>query len=313
MSEKFHSVRPQCLEFARTLDKLLLRRRTEIKQGQPPRSAWFHEYGNRTWTQEECDIIGYSSYPDLRKGKIAKPPSHDKVMSLSNYLECTVEERNKLLLAANHAPIQPYLIGDDLEPVLRIARSITEYLPLPSYVINRDWKILFMNDYLFMLFGLDASVIDCIPEENRTILHFIFDERLPIHERININDEAWEQVARRNIFGFKLDNLLCQNEHWYKEHVDRIRQIPLLDKYWDEIDIDTNLGNDPESKTRFLFYTTNVIAGNNKIIRFRSLLTSLGNYDYPQIVSYVPAGEESVRGFEELGIPTPDSCWNKRL
>lgn len=312
MADKFRNVREGCREFACVLDKLLTRRRQEIREGGLPRTAWLNEYGYRTWTQEECDLVGYTSYPDLRKGKIAKPPSREKVMEIANYLECTLEERNRLLLAADHPPVQPYLTGETLAPVLQIAQSISEYLPLPSYVINRDWSILFFNNYLFLLFGLCPSDIANIPQEHRSILHFIFDERLPIHNRLKINNDLWDQVARRNIYGFKTDNLLCQNESWYKEYVARIRQIPLLDKYWDEVDTDTSLGNDQESKTSFLFYTTELIAAHNKIIRFRSLLTSLGNYDYPQIVSYVPADEESIRGFEELGIPTPESCWNRR-
>lgn len=135
MAGKFSNVRDECLEFAHALDTLLARRRKEIRDGQPLRVAWFQEYGHRSWTQEECDLVAYSSYPDLRKGKIAKPPSKEKVMAIGNYLECTLEERNRLLLAANHAPIQPYLDRELLIPILRIAQSIAEYLPLPSYVI----------------------------------------------------------------------------------------------------------------------------------------------------------------------------------
>ncbi len=41
------------------------------------------------------------------------------------------------------------------------------------------------------------------------------------------------------------------------------------------------------------------------IVRFRSILSSLGNYDYPQVVTYTPLDDESRVVYQALGFTLP--------
>jgi hypothetical protein len=180
---------------------------------------------------------------------------------------------------------------------------------MPSYVITRDWDIHFANEYLLRLLGMTSTQYEAIPPKLRNIIQVIFDSSLPTYDRLSINPSNWRYIAKRNVYGFKSTNLFCEFEDWYKERVDRwcwllTKGEPLFKRYWSEVHLDSQIAHAADH-VPFPFYTTDMQVVTGEIVRFRSLLTSLGNYDYPQVVSYIPADRASCRTFERLGIPIP--------
>lgn len=78
-------------------------------------------------------------------------PSADMVLRLAERLEVPLRERNRLLLAAGHAPRYPErpLDGPGLAAAHRaVAAVIRAHEPYPAVVIDRRWNIVMMNRVL---------------------------------------------------------------------------------------------------------------------------------------------------------------------
>lgn len=298
-----------CKNLVHVIEELLERRRKEVRDGKVYFHVWSHDDWHREWKSSELRDTVYSSYSALRKGKLKRPPPPSTVMEIADYLECSLEERNRLLVAAHYAPIPPYLTGDKLIPVAKIAKEITDYIPLPSYIINRDWNILSLNRHLLKFVGLTENDASRISANRLNILHLILDPVLPIYQGLAHSSDSWEYIARRNIYGFKLENSISQYDDWFKPHIEELMKLPRFAEFWEEIQIDWLTSSDAE----FPYYTTEMMSPIGKLVRFRSILTSIGNYDYPQIVSYIPVDQESRDIFTELGIPTPQHAWGTML
>jgi transcriptional regulator with XRE-family HTH domain len=75
-------------------------------------------------------------------------PSADMVLHLAAQLEIPLRERNRLLLAAGHAPIyeQHTLEDPEMAPVRdTIQRVLTAHEPYPAIVVDRHWEMLAAN------------------------------------------------------------------------------------------------------------------------------------------------------------------------
>jgi hypothetical protein len=241
----FDRTAPACRDFAVVVEELLARRRGEAAQTRPPRQGWPRAtWEPKRWTREELCDVAHSSYKALLKGSIRRPPRRAVVLAIADYLECTLAERNRLLVAAQYAPQQPYLTGADLTAVLALAQETVDYVRLPAYVVTREWDVRSTNAHLLTLFGATRTQVDAIPPEQRNILHLVFDPSLPLYERLSGTREAWERTARRSIYRFKRDNVLCQDEAWYKQRVQRLMGLPRFAEYWHQIQIDFEARSD---------------------------------------------------------------------
>lgn len=294
-----------CRNLVIVIEELLDRRNQEMSESKVKFHIWSRDQWRRDWKPSELRDMVYSSYPALKSGKLKRPPSRTTVMEIADYLECNLEERNRLLVTAQYAPAPLYLQGDSLKKVVNLGTQIAEYLPLPAYIINRDWNILFLNDHILKLVGITLEEASNIEKHRLNILHLILDPDLPLYKLFIHDKKSWDYIARRNIYGFKVTNALSQYDDWFIMQVKEMMKLPLFRELWNEVQIDWGV----KSEQEFPYYITEMKAPNNKIVRFRSLLTSLGNYDYPQIVSYVPVDSESQAVFTDLSIPTPENRW----
>ena len=241
----FDRTAPECRDFAIVVEELLARRRGEAAHARRPRRGWPREgWGLKRWTREELCDDAYSSYKALLKGSIRRPPRRTVVLAIADYLECTLAERNRLLVAAQYAPQQPYLTGAALTAALARAQETMGYVPLPAYVVTREWDVRSVNAHLLTLVGATGAQVDAIPPEERNILHLVFDPSLPLYERLSGTPEAWERTARCGIYSFKRDNVLCEDEAWYRHRVQRLLGVPRFAEYWRQIQIDLEARGD---------------------------------------------------------------------
>jgi class 3 adenylate cyclase len=67
-----------------------------------------HPAGKR-FSQEELAEFVYPSYKNLLLGRTRRPPDRDALLTIADYLECTLEERNHLLHTARYALEMPML------------------------------------------------------------------------------------------------------------------------------------------------------------------------------------------------------------
>lgn len=298
-----HHPHPDCQAFVNTVEELRQRRREELIRQQRPQSYWCHE--PKTFTYNQFREV-YSSFPALRSGKLKKPPSRDIVKVIADYLECDLAELNRLLISAHHYPIQLYRSGEALATFLRLAREIMQFIQLPAYIINRDWDLLDVNEYLLAVVGVTRAEYEAIPVEMRNVIQMIFDPNLPIYRLIHLDHEQWLRCAQRNIYGFKVQNAYCEREPWYIERVTRWRKLPHFRELWenDLIDADTF----PTSDAAPPFYLSTIRTATGQIIQFRSLFITLGDELYPHVVAWMPADPASCAAMIDLGIPIP-SGW----
>jgi hypothetical protein len=306
------TVHPDCREFAAVVEALLARRQLDLRRPAPAGGLWYQDgWGPRTWTRTELEDMVYSSYKQMRQGRITRPPRRDTVMEIADYLNCTLEERNRLLIAARATPVVPYLTGPRLDEALRVAQGVAETLVIPAAIINRDWRIHYINPYMLRLNGLTPAQLAAIPPDRLNMLRLLFDPQLPLYPHLSQNPESWTRMVRQTIYGFKQANLLCQFEPWYRELVLQLMGLPDFEAHWRTVSVDAGFDSDPSARAGAQVVTVEtVLAGppRPQRARLRPLLISVGyfQFDFPQILALLPADEESQALFRQLGLPAPD-------
>lgn len=298
MALKLERMAPETRDFAAVVEELLARRRSQARAST---TNGGDELWPKVWTREELCDVAYSSYKALLKGAIRRPPRREVVMEVADYLACSLVERNRLLAAARYALEQPYLAGTQLEAALAVAQQVIDELPLPAHSLTRDWSVHLVNRGLLRLLGLGAEQLPALPDQPLNVLELVFDPRLPLHSLLSPNPETWERTARREVYGFKLQNALCQYDEWYAQRVARLMELPRFAEFWNAIGIDTSPASlsDHESFQTYVFEFT---YPDGSVLRIRSLLIALGDVEYPKVVAYVPLDDTTRRVYRELGL-----------
>ncbi len=303
-------VHPACRNFVDVVESLLVLRQKEAAQVTHSATLWREDdWGPRTWTRTELEYMVYSSYKQMRNGRITRPPRREIVMEIADYLNCNLDERNRLLVAAELAPISHNLSGEALEKVLRVAISVAENLNMPAMIINRDWKIHYFNDHLIRLYGVTIEQLASIRPEQLNILNLLFDPQLPLYPRLIQNRDSWMRMARQTIYGFKSANTLYQFEPWYQDLVMRLMVLPEFEKHWKTVSANADFDADSSLQNQHPTVTVDTIVSYPKTEMqrawIRPLLISVGyfQFQFPQIIAFLPANLDSEKIFKQIGVP----------
>ena len=304
------TVHPDCVEFVRVIEELLLLRQHEAGQCRQalPFEAREDEWGPRKWHRTEFEDMVYSSYKRMRQGHITRPPRREVVMEIADYFQCTLLERNRLLLAAHTFPVERYLTGSELERVLHVAIETACTLPMPTMIINRDWRIHYISESLLRLYDLSPEQIAELPASSVNMLQLLFDPTLPLYPNLMINRKSWEQMALRTIRGFKLANLLSIYEPWYQQVVSQLMHLPEFSRYWQQDDLEKRMEAAPTEPAGVTLETTiPYLRDPSRSLSMRPLLISTGyfRYTFPLIIGLLPISGEDQAIFEEIGLPYP--------
>lgn len=304
------NIHPACRNFVEVVEALLKQRQIEATQLVRSEAFWREDdWGPRTWTRTELEYMVYSSYKQMRNGRITRPPRRETVMEIADYLNCTLDERNRLLVAAELAPISPYLSGELLERVLQAAISVAQNLAMPAMIINRDWKIHYFNEHLIRLYGITPEQLASISPKQMNVLDLIFDPQLPLYPRLIENRASWTRMARQTIYGFKSANTLYQFESWYQELVTRLMQLPEFETHWKTVSANVDFDADPSLQNQHPAVTVDTIVSYQQVnpqrAWIRPLLISVGyfQFQFPQIVAFLPADVQSRGIFKQIGVP----------
>ena len=303
------SVHPDCREFVAVVEELLERRQHAASFAD---GAWRwrqDDWGPRTWTRTEFEDMVYSSYKSMRQGRVTRSPRRETMMEIADYLNCTLEERNRLLLAAHATPVAPYLTGEKLDELLPVAVGVARSLPFPAVIINRDWRVHYLNRHALTLNGVTPEQVQAIPANKLNILHLLFDPDLPLYAHLSQNHLSWARMARQTIYGFKMANLLCQFEPWYLALIRQLMTLPGFEQHWQTVNVDAAFDSDPSTHTQPASVVIETVVPNHpERARLRPLLISVGyfQFDFPQIVAFLPADDPSREVLRTIGIPVPD-------
>lgn len=302
------TIHSDCLEFVRVVEELLLLRQQSARQEQQTLDVevWEDDWGPRKWHRTELEDMVYSSYKRMRQGHITRPPRREVVMEIADYLQCTLLERNRLLLAARTFPVEPYLTGSALEDVLPVAIETARLLPMPAMILNRDWRIHYLNEALLHLYDISPEQIAQLPTSSVNMLQLLFDPALPLYPNLMINRASWEQMALQTIYGFTLANLLSMYEPWYQQVVSQLLHLPEFARCWRQVRREKRTGAAPASLANVTLETAAPRLGDpSRALSLRPLVISTGyfQYTFPQIIGLLPVSAKDRAIFEEIGLP----------
>ena len=253
----------------------------------------------------------YGGYHNLPKND--KVPSREQVDAIARYLEATPLEHNWLLACAGYTPHYRPLEGERLQHALHVAEDVLSRSPSPAFLMMRDWSIRGWNEFATKLLQLDFDTLhkdNRFPREKWHVLQILFDKNIPVYTPFHPNNPFWEHVARLNIWGFKYSNALCTNEEWYQKLVKDLteQKLPRFEEMWEKTEVDVEPPLEAFEPRQLPTYSTQ-IESHGMTIRVLGVHTSLGNFGFPMITSYVPYGAEDSVKFRALGLPVPGGTW----
>ncbi|WP_456287188.1 hypothetical protein M1D70_15290 [Paenibacillus sp. AK002] len=248
----------------------------------------------KRFTQQELNDEAFTSYKNLLVGRTRRIPDRQTIINIAEYLECTSDERNDLLLAAGYLPIQTELEGRALERALEWAQQTMRSIPFPAMIVTHTQDIKGVNEPFRHLFDipLDRSYDGLM---NRIDFHFNSD--LPIRPRStfdNVSFEQWKVHAINGIHAFKREHMLSRYDAWYQKLFDRVQKE---DEYLNE---PASSANADQTQTILARMESD---GELVPIRYRQVSISAGSRVYPQVEVFLPVDSAARTVFENLGCP----------
>jgi len=286
-------------EYARVFHQLL----EAIEAVRLKRQEEYREKGHpqlKRFTQQELNDEACPTYKNWLIGRSNRLPSRSMLMQIADYLECSLSERNDLLLAAQYLPEQPEWEGDELRRALEHAQQIMETLPYPAAVVTHAIQVQAANEFFLHLFELPP--LDSIPQHQRDTLHFLF--RPEFRRRFINNAEAHAMWQKQVLYGmryFKQQNMFYQYDAWYHQFVKQCcDEIADFQEYWEKAQEATRQEAAPTKVMLARMATTGEVLP----IRVRHMLVSVSSKAYPAVSALVPVDEAARAVYASFGCAT---------
>ena len=254
----------------------------------------------KRFTQEELTDEACPTYKNWLRGRSQRLPSRSLLMQIADYLECSLSERNDLLLAAQYLPEQPAWEGDALRRALEQAQQIMETLPYPAIVVTHTLQVQAANEFFLRLLKLPS--LDMLPQHQRTLLHFLL--RPDLRARSMSNAEAyamWQKFVIYCLQQFKEQNRLYQYDAWYQLFVKQCcDEIADFQEYWEKAREETWQEVAPTKMVFARIATTGEVLP----IRVRHMLVSVSSKTYPAVSALLPVDEAARAVYTSFGNVT---------
>jgi hypothetical protein len=228
------------------------------------------------------------------------------VLTIADYLECTMIERNQLLTAARYAIEHPGPGGTELRRVFGELRVVIDALPFPAYAVSRDWTMQLINDHLLVTLGLARADVAGLPASSRNVLRLLFDPALPVRRLLEPDQASWSQLAAFSIVRFRQDNVLWQYDPWYQGLIAKLSDLPDFSRYW-RLAQSGQLADAAASGLASARIT--VSRPDGRALCLRPLNIELHGIGFPGIVGFLPADTASSEQLRTLGVPSPANHW----
>ncbi|GHO46753.1 hypothetical protein [Ktedonospora formicarum] len=279
---------PVIRDVIETIERLRIARQDEVRDCPHPLLKRF--------TQQELTDEACPTYKNLLVGRSLRVPSRQTLMQIAHYLECSMAQRNELLLAARYLPENLELTGSDLRQVLEQGRQVMDTLPYPALLVTHTLHIEAISGSFQRLF--EFLPLSEIPETQRYVLPLFFRHDMPVRKRSSFNDEstkAWEVGVVRGIQLFKQSNRLYQFEPWYQELVERFCAVADFRMYWEQGEI---LDQHDELPKQLL--CRNTITGEWQPIQLKQIRISICSQMYPCLMALLPLDDAARTVFAAL-------------
>ncbi len=254
----------------------------------------------KRFTQQELNDEACPTYKNWLIGRSTRLPERSQVMTIADYLECSLSERNDLLLAAQYVPEQTEWQDEEMQQALEQARQLSETLPYPSIVITRSFQIEAANEFALRL--LEVPSLETLLPHQRNIVYFLFRPLIRLRSSMNAEARtAWKKQVLYAIQLFKQNNILYQYEPWYQELVQQWCAIKGFRKYWEMAREASSQEDAPPSK---LFFARMPTTGEMIPIRTQSTLISMSSKIYPAVMAMLPVDEAARAVYASFGSAT---------
>ena len=222
-----------------------------------------------------------------------------KLMQIADYLECSLSERNDVLLAAQYLPEQPEWEGDALRRALEQAQQIMETLPYPAIVVTHTFQIQAANEFSLRL--LELPPLETIPPHQRNMIHFLFHPDFRARSTFNAEARAmWQKHALYGAQLLKQNNVLYQYDAWYQQFVKQCCGIADFQEYWEKAREATRQEDAPPK----IFLARMATTGELLPIRVQHMLVSVSSKIYPAVSALLPVDEAARAVYASFGSVT---------
>jgi len=188
----------------------------------------------KKFTQEELSQTVYPSYKNLLLQATYRLPSRAALLQIADYLECTLTQRNELLVTAQYLPEAVQLEGAALEDAVRKSIDLMHSLPFPAYVLAEACEVVAANQQFHAMSALGD--LYQLAREERNPLHFLCNPELPIRERLTPSFAEWQENVVCALTLFRELTYLLRYESWYVELVRQAEKLPDFLKVWQSHD-----------------------------------------------------------------------------
>jgi hypothetical protein len=253
----------------------------------------------KRYTQQELNDMACGTYKNLLVGRSRRLPDRQTLLDIADYLECTIEERNDLLLAAGYVPVPQPLTGGQLEQALNQARSMMHQLPYPAMIVTDVLDIAGFNDSFSELFDISHTTFTA---DKMNMIDFHFNPELPIRPRSSFDERSqarWESHAVYGIQAFKKNHPAIFIDRRYDRFHRIMDKYPDIRRYWNS-EAPLTAKQDMEEPKYFLAKQPST--AELKPIRYNQMHLAATADAYPRVEFFVPADEPARRVFEELGV-----------
>ena len=254
----------------------------------------------KRFTQQELNDEACPTYKNWLIGRSHRLPSRSMLMQIAGYLECSLSERNDLLLAAQYLPEQPEWEGDALRRALEQAQQIMEALPYPAMVVTHTFQVQAANEFSLRL--LELPSLDTVPPHQRTMMHFLLHPDVQARSMINAEIRAmWQKYVLYGLQRFKQQNVLSQYDAWYQQRVQQwCDEIADFQECWDKA---REVTRQEVAPTKMVFARM-ATTGEVLPIRVRHMLVSVSSKTYPAVSALLPVDEAAYAVYASLGSGT---------
>ncbi len=250
----------------------------------------YHEQGHpllKRFTQQELNDEICPAYKNWLIGRSQRLPSRSQLMTIADYLECSFNERNDILLAAQFLPEEPEWEGDALRQALEQAQQIIETLPYPAMVVSHTLHVQAANELFLRL--LELPPLDTLLPHQRTMVHFLLNPTSRMRSMLNAEAHTmWQKHVIYALQHFKQQNTLYQYDNWYQQFVKQCcDEVADFQAYWDRAQEETRQEVAP---TKIIFAripTTSELLP----IRVRHMHISVSSKTYPTVAALLPVDE----------------------
>lgn len=145
----------------------------------------------KRFTQQELNDLACLTYKNLLRGSSRKLPTREDVLQIADYLECTLDQQNDLLIAAEYTPTPPLLHRFGLERAVEQGQAVIATLLFPALMVHSDWAVKGVNSLFGKLYGLDDP--NMLVNTDYSMLGSHFDEEMPFKNRISVTPADWRE------------------------------------------------------------------------------------------------------------------------